>query len=81
MKIDYTRMALDAVADAPPAIRRAFWKKMKLLEENLLHPGLHAKKYDPVEDKWQGRVNKGWRFYFRIVNGTIIILDVTPHPK
>ncbi len=81
MKIDYTRTALDAVEGAPTAVRRAFWKKMKLLEQNLLHPGLHAKKYNEAEDTWQGRVNRGWRFYFRIVEGTIIISDVTPHPK
>jgi len=81
MKIDYTQTALKAVEDAPPAVRRAFWTKMKLLEENLLHPGLHAKKYSEAEDKWQGRVNRDWRFYFKIVKGTIIILDVTPHPK
>jgi hypothetical protein len=38
MRIDYTQTALDDVADAPASVRRAFWKKMKLLEANLLHP-------------------------------------------
>lgn len=81
MKIDYTQTALDAIADAPPGVKKAFWKQMRFLEHNLLHPGLRAKKYNEAEDKWQGRVNKDWRFYFKIVDDTIIIQDVTPHPK
>ena len=48
MKIDYTRTALAAVEEAPPAIQRAFWKQMRFLEGNLLHPGLHAKKFQDV---------------------------------
>jgi mRNA-degrading endonuclease RelE of RelBE toxin-antitoxin system len=81
MKIGYAETALDAVEEAPAAVRNAFWKKMKLLEQNLLHPSLHCKKYSESQDKWQGRVNRDWRFYFRIVEDTIIILDVTRHPK
>jgi mRNA-degrading endonuclease RelE of RelBE toxin-antitoxin system len=81
MKIDYTRTALEAVEGAPVAVRKAFWKQMKFLEQNLLHPGLHAKKYSEAANTWQGRVNKDWRFYFTIVGGTIIIQDITPHPK
>jgi hypothetical protein len=73
MKIAYTATALDAVQAAPSAVKKAFWKKMKLLEQNLLHPGLRAKKYSEAEDKWQGRVNRDWRFYFEIVGGTIVI--------
>ncbi len=81
MRIEYTRAALDAVESAPASIRKAFWKQMGLLEGNLLHPGLRAKKFDARTDTWQARVNQGWRFYFRIAQGTIIILDVMAHPK
>jgi hypothetical protein len=38
MKIAFTDTALDAVADAPPAVQKAFFKQMTLLEQNLLHP-------------------------------------------
>ena len=81
MKIDYTRTALDALDEAPPAVQRAFWKQMRFLAGNLQHPGLHAKKYDEASGKWQGRVNRNWRFYFRIVGATYLIQDVIPHPK
>jgi hypothetical protein len=54
---------------------------MLLLEKNLLHPGLPARKYSEAKDIWQGRVSRGWRFYFRIVEGAIIIIEVGPHPR
>jgi plasmid maintenance system killer protein len=47
---------------------------MSLLVQDLHHPSLHAKKYDESNDRWQARVNKNWRFYFRI-------LKVIPQPK
>ena len=81
MRIAYTEAALAAVADAPQGVKKAFSKQMLLLEQNLLHPSLHAKKYSQAEDKWQGRVNRDWRFYFRIIEGTIVITEVIPHPK
>ena len=81
MNVGYTRTVLDALEDAPAAVRKAFWKQMKFLEHNLLHPSLHAKKYNEAKDQWQGRVNRDWRFYFTIVGDTIIITDVIPHPK
>ena len=81
MKIAYAPRVLDALEDAPAAVRRAFWKQMILLEQNLLHPGLRAKKYSESTDIWQGRVNRDWRFYFQIVHGVIVITEVIPHPK
>jgi plasmid maintenance system killer protein len=81
MKIAYTRTALEAVEGAPLAVRKAFWKQMTFLERNLLHPGLHAKKYSEAANTWQGRVNKDWRFYFKIAGDAIIIQDVISHPK
>jgi mRNA-degrading endonuclease RelE of RelBE toxin-antitoxin system len=81
MKIDYLPRALKALEDAPEPVRRAFFKQVKLLADNLHHPSLHAKKYDESRDLWQGRVNKGWRFYFHVVGETYLIRDIIPHPK
>jgi plasmid maintenance system killer protein len=58
-------------------VRRAFEKQFRFLAANLRHPSLHAKKYDESQD----RVNKNWRFYFRIVDDTYVITDIIPHPK
>jgi hypothetical protein len=81
MRISYAPQVLDSLEEAPASVRRAFWKQMGLLEQNLLHPSVRAKKYSEANDIWQGRVNREWRFYFQIVDGVIVIIDVIPHPK
>ncbi len=82
MKVDYDNpRVVAALKDAPVNVRRAFYKQIRFLAENLHHPSLHAKKYDEARDLWQARVSKDWRFYFVINRDTCIVLDVIPHPK
>ena len=71
----------EALENAPQAVRKTFFKQVKLLEQNLRHPSLRAKKYDEANDRWQARVNRGWRFYFAIIGDTYRILKLIPHPK
>jgi hypothetical protein len=66
-------------ANAPPAIKRAFLKQVAFLLDDLRHPSLRAKKYDA--QRWQARVTRDWRFYFRIEEDAYILLDIIPHPK
>jgi mRNA-degrading endonuclease RelE of RelBE toxin-antitoxin system len=81
MKIDYLPRALKALEDAPADVRKAFFKQVEFLAQDLRHPSLRAKKYDEAKDRWQARVNKDWRFYFNIVEDTYVIRDIIPHPK
>ena len=81
MKADYTDRALRSLKDLPAPVRKALYKQIKFLEQNLQHPSLHAKKYDEALDLWQARVNKDWRFYFRIQDDVYYIVDIIPHPK
>lgn len=81
MRIDYGPRALRALEEAPSVVRKAFFKQIRLLTENIQHPSLHAKKYDEAKDIWQARVNRDWRFYFSIVGDTYFIRDIIPHPK
>ena len=81
MNVCHTVTASTAFAEAPKAVQKAFLKQVAFPKENLQHPSLHAKKYNESEDKWQARVNRGWRFHFRIVGDTYIITDIIPHPK
>jgi mRNA-degrading endonuclease RelE of RelBE toxin-antitoxin system len=67
--------------EAPPAIQRAFDRKIELLLANLRHPSLQTKKYDESRDLWQGRVTQGWRFYFSIAGDTYMLIDIMAHPK
>ena len=81
MKVVLSAQAIESLKDAPPAVQRAFAKQLRFLVDNLLHPSLHAKKYDEAKDLWQARVNKGWRFYFTITDDTYRIEKVIAHPK
>jgi plasmid maintenance system killer protein len=78
MKAHYSEEILETL---PANVRKAFFKQLKFLEQNLRHPSLRAKKYDEANDLWQARVNKDWRFYFVIKDDTYYIVDVVPHPK
>jgi len=81
MKIVLSDCAIEALKDAPPHVRRAFQKQLRLLAAKLQYPSLHAKKYDESRDLWQARVNKSWRFFFTITDDFYRIEDVAPHPK
>ena len=63
---------------APATTKRAFLKQLDFLLADLRYPSLHAKKYDSV--RWQARVTRNWRFYFRIERDTYILLDIMRHP-
>lgn len=81
MTIVLTRRAAASIADAPLAIRRAFAKQLVFLENDLNHPSLRAKKYNEAGDVWQARVNRDWRFYFKLIDDSYVVQDVMPHPK
>lgn len=81
MKIVLSDRAIEALASAPPNVRRAFEKQLRFLAGNLQHPSLHVKKYDESQNVWQARVNKAWRFYFTISKDVYRIENVIPHPK
>jgi len=81
MKLQRTSHFARAYAKAPNEIQAAFDKQSRLLLENLLHPSLHAKKYDEGKDRWQARVTKDGRVYFLIQDDTYILQDITRHPK
>lgn len=66
---------------APPRVQRDFEKQLRYLLRDLPHPSLHAKKYDDPQDIWQARVNRDWRFYFRIEADTYVLLAIIAHPK
>jgi mRNA-degrading endonuclease RelE of RelBE toxin-antitoxin system len=81
MKLRFTERADKDYANLPVNIRKAFARQLHFLLMNLRHPSLHTKKYSESMDVWQGRVTRGWRFYFKIEGEEYIILSVIPHPK
>jgi plasmid maintenance system killer protein len=81
MDAHLTQRAIEALVSAPLPVQQAFIKQLNFLVRDLRHPGLHAKKFDEANDRWQARVNQNWRFYFKIEGNTYRILDITAHPK
>ncbi|HXF41856.1 MAG TPA: type II toxin-antitoxin system RelE/ParE family toxin [Blastocatellia bacterium] len=81
MKLEYTERFIKSLEDAPPQIRKGFYKQVRFLLEDLRHPSLRAKKYDESRNIWQARVTRDWRFYFRIAGDTYYLIDIMSHPK
>jgi mRNA-degrading endonuclease RelE of RelBE toxin-antitoxin system len=81
MRALYTAKFTRQLDAAPPDIQRLFRKQLLLLLQNLRHPSLRAKKYDPARNLWQARVTGSWRFYFRAEGQTYILETIIRHPK
>lgn len=81
MKLRYSRHFLRSYNAASVEIQRTFEKQALLLIENLWHPSLRAKKYDPSTGIWQARVTRGWRFYFTIEGDAYHLHEIKSHPK
>lgn len=81
MKLRYTERFRKSYESAPVSIRKAFDKQVMFLVKDIRHPSLRAKKYDEVQDRWQARVTRDWRFYFHIEDNRYIVLDIIKHPK
>ena len=81
MRVEYSTAVIQALKDAPDNVQKAFFKQATLLQDNLRHPSLRAKKFDEKSDLWQARVNSSWRFYFEIADDVYRILKLIPHPK
>lgn len=43
MRVNYLPRALEALDDAPTAVRKAFFKQIQYLERNLRHPSLRPR--------------------------------------
>ena len=46
MTVTHSQTVLEALAEAPVPVQKAFIKQLNFLIRNLNHPSLHAKKYD-----------------------------------
>jgi mRNA-degrading endonuclease RelE of RelBE toxin-antitoxin system len=81
MRVVLTSRAARDLDGLPPRIQSTARKQLELLAQNIRHPSLRAKKYPESEDLWQGRLDRAYRFYFRIVGDEYRITTIVPHPK
>ena len=61
------------------SIRKKMDKQLRFLLTDLHHPSLHAKKYGESERIWQARIDKKYRFYFRIEDDTYVLINIKRH--
>jgi mRNA interferase RelE/StbE len=81
MKVRFTDRADKDYAELTENLRKAFGKQLELLLTNLRHPSLRAKKLEGHDDLWQARINRSWRFYFKIEDDEYTVIGIVPHPK
>jgi mRNA interferase RelE/StbE len=79
MRVRLTERADKDYAALSANARKAFGKQLEFLLANSRHPSLRAKKLEGSDDLWQARVNRSWRFYFKIEGDEYAI--ILPHPK
>lgn len=70
---------LNNLDDCDPVIRKKFEKQLKFLLNDMRHPSLRAKKYDESRDIWQARIDKKFRFYFKIEKDAYVLLQIKTH--
>ena len=80
MELVFAERFDQSLRQAPAPVQRAFWKQARFLLSNLHHPSLRSKKYEGADDLWQARVNRDWRFYFRIIGDKYCMVDITAQP-
>lgn len=61
------------------ATQKKFFKQIHFLVKDIRHPSLHAKKYHEILGVWQARVDKHFRFYFKIDKDCYVMLSVKSH--
>jgi mRNA-degrading endonuclease RelE of RelBE toxin-antitoxin system len=81
MRVRFTNRADKDYAVLSKTARKAFGKQLEFLLVNPRHPSLWAKKLEGSDDLWQARVNRSWRFYFKIDGDEYAIIGIVPHPK
>jgi len=60
-------------------VQNKFEKQIEFLLRNLRYPSLQAKRYGGVKDLWQARIDREFRFYFLIKEGTYYLVDIRKH--
>ncbi len=81
MRIKFTEGAIKQYRLLPYSLKKKADKQFGYLLEDFRHPSLKVKKYQSFENLWQGRIDRGYRFYFHVVEPHYIIISIIKHPK
>jgi mRNA-degrading endonuclease RelE of RelBE toxin-antitoxin system len=81
MQVRLTDSAEKQFLALPKHLQKKARKQFIFLLADICHPSLDIKKYQGFDNLWQGRIDKGYRFYFHIINPEYIIISIINHPK
>ncbi len=81
MRIKLTDKAVKQFLILPKHLQKKARKQFGYLIKDYRHPSLNIKKYGGIDDLWQGRIDKSWRFYFHVIEPHYIIVSIISHPK
>lgn len=79
MKIQTTKPFDKDYKNLPEAIKEQADKQFVLLMENPRHPSLRIKKIKGLQNIWEGRVTKDYRFTFQISGETYLLRRIGTH--
>ncbi len=81
MRISLTLGAKKQLRALPMPLQKKARKQFSFLLGDIRHPSLDIKKYQGQDNLWQGRIDKGYRFYFHIIDPNYIVISIINHPK
>ena len=82
MRLEFTKRARKDYDALESRLQARVDKQFTFLLEDFHHLSLDAKEYvQRGRDVWQGRVDRGYRFYFLVEEDVYVILRIIPHPK
>lgn len=81
MKIAVTASFRQDYDDLPIKIRKKADRQVNLLADNLRYPGLRVKHIKGQTDIWEARIDRFYRFSFKIENDIIYLRRVGAHDK
>lgn len=65
--------------ELPKSLQKKLKKQVRFLVENIGHPSLRAKKYHETDNIWQARIDRRYRFYFKIEEDTYLLIAIKCH--
>jgi mRNA-degrading endonuclease RelE of RelBE toxin-antitoxin system len=81
MEIKLSDKAVKQYQALPKVLQQKADKQFEYLVTDIRYPSLDIKKYKGTDDLWQGRIDKGYRFYFYIIAPNYIVISIINHEK
>lgn len=81
MQVRLADKAVKQYQALPKTLQKKADKQFNYLTEDIRHSSLDIKKYKGTDDLWQGRIDKGYRFYFYIIAPNYIVISIINHQR